>query len=110
VNWMLDIHDKNPEYFKNELKKQKGKPRKDSIKTTLSNLNSMKVGSRSGSQTGVSWPHTIRQLAYAYATEAGGCGGCIPQCELKTVQVKFAEKPKPPVKVDNQGFIKVDFS
>jgi hypothetical protein len=23
VNWMLDIHEKNPEYFKNELKKQK---------------------------------------------------------------------------------------
>jgi len=77
VNWMLDIHDKNPEYFKNELKKQKGKPRKDSIKTTLSNLNSMKDEK---------------------------------PCELKTVQVKFAEKPKPPVKVDNQGFIKVDFA
>jgi hypothetical protein len=30
--------------------------------------------------------------------------------ELKTVQVKFAEKPPTPVKVDNNGYIKVDLS
>jgi hypothetical protein len=84
------IYEKDPEYFKKELKKQKGKPKRDSVKTTLSNLN----------------------------TIAGGCGGCIPQFELKTVQIKYAEKPKPPVKVSNDGYIvrdenpliKVDFS
>jgi hypothetical protein len=31
-------------------------------------------------------------------------------CEFQTVQVKFAEKPKPPVKVDDGGYIKLDFN
>lgn len=44
VEWMLDIHDRNPEYFKNEWKKQKGKVRKSSVKTTLNNLNVMASG------------------------------------------------------------------
>jgi hypothetical protein len=41
VNWMLDIHERDPEYFKKEMKKQKGRPRKDSVKASLSNLNAM---------------------------------------------------------------------
>jgi formylmethanofuran dehydrogenase subunit E len=77
VDWMLDIHENNPDYFKQEMKKQKGRPKKASVKTTLSNLNSM-------------------------ADEKS--------FELKTVQIKFAEQEKQPIKVDDGGYIKVDFS
>jgi hypothetical protein len=71
INWMLDVYEKDPDFFKKESKKKhKVKPKED------------------------------YEVASSPPPE---------NFELKTVQVKFAEKPKPPVKVDNQGFIKVDF-
>jgi formylmethanofuran dehydrogenase subunit E len=67
VNWMLDVYEKDPEFFKKESKKKhKVKPKED-----------------------IPPPEHF---------------------ELKTVQVKFAEKQKPPVKVDGGGYINVDFS
>lgn len=45
VHWMLDIYDENPDFFKNQLKKtKKGPSRKDSLKTTLTNLNNIAQG------------------------------------------------------------------
>ena len=45
INWMLDIYDKDPNYFKEQLKKtRKGPHRKDSLKTTLTNLNNIAQG------------------------------------------------------------------
>jgi hypothetical protein len=70
VSWMLDVYDKDPDFFKKESKKLKSKPHalKPKEQTTL------------------------------------------PQCEIQSVQVKFAEKPKMPLKLGTDGFIKVDLS
>jgi hypothetical protein len=59
---MLDVYEKDPEFFKKESKKK----------------------------------HTVEPKEDIPPPE---------HYELKTVQVKFADKPTPPIKVDSDGYI-----
>jgi hypothetical protein len=76
VNWMLDVYEKDPKFSKKESKKKhKVKPKTEKVEDIP--------------------PPEHFELS----------PGVRELCELKTVHVKFADKPTPPIKVDSSGYI-----